>query len=167
MSIASGVVTFTVDRGLFGVPVERVQEILDIRPISPMPSAPAYLMGVIDLRGDNIPVVDLRTLLKLPALEDTPQTRILVTLIDHGGRKLVIGLRTDKVIEVCQVDDGELRPMSEADLLQWHGASIEGIGRRNGEVVSVLDLDNLFAQAGRTLLKMDADEFASDSTSAA
>lgn len=140
------VVTFTVDRAIYGVPVERVREILDICPVAPIPRAPTYLMGLIDIRGESIPVIDLRTLLRLPDAADTPQTRILVTLMRNEGRETVVGLRTDRVIEVARLDNDEMRPMSEAEVLGWRGAAVAGIGRRNGDIVSVVDLDNLFAE---------------------
>jgi purine-binding chemotaxis protein CheW len=101
-------------------------------------------MGIIDLRGENIPVVDLRSLLNLEPLGDTPNTRILVTLMDYGTGSGVVGVRTDRVIEVTRMDDDEIRPLTEAELLRWDGAAIAGIGRRNGDIVSVLDLDHLF-----------------------
>lgn len=144
MTEAADFVTFVADQGLYAIPVNRVQEILDLRPIAAMPNAPAYLLGIIDLRGANIPVVDLRHLLGRPAAADAPQTRILVVWISHAGTRAVIGVRTDRVIEVTQLDEADLKPLAEADLLGWSGGAIAGIGRRKGEVVSVLDLDNLF-----------------------
>lgn len=138
------VVTFMADLGLYAVPVARVQEILDLRPVAALPNAPAHLLGIIDLRGDNIPVVDLRRLLGRPSGEDTEQSRILVVSVNHEGGRVTIGIKTDRVIEVTALDDGEVRPMDEADLLRWKGSSVAGIGRRNGAVVSVLDLDRLF-----------------------
>jgi purine-binding chemotaxis protein CheW len=144
MNQAADFVTFVADQGLYAIPVNRVQEILDMRPIAAMPNAPAYLLGIIDLRGANIPVVDLRHLLgRAPAI-DAPQTRILVVWISHGSSRAIIGVRTDRVIEVTQLDEAALKPLAEADLLGWSGGAIAGIGRRKGEVVSVLDLDNLF-----------------------
>jgi len=144
MSNCTDIVTFTIDRAIYGVAVDRVREILDIRPVAPLPKAPKYLMGIIDLRGENIPVVDLRSLLNLEPLGDTPNTRILVTLMDYGTGSGVVGVRTDRVIEVTRMDDDEIRPLTEAELLRWDGAAIAGIGRRNGDIVSVLDLDHLF-----------------------
>lgn len=112
-----------------------------------MPNAPAHLLGIIDLRGANIPVVDLRQLLGLPAGADTAQSRILVVGITHRGARTTIGIKTDRVIEVTLLDDPELRPLEEeADLLRWTGSPIAGIGRCKGEVVSVLELDRLFAR---------------------
>jgi purine-binding chemotaxis protein CheW len=144
MSNGVDVVTFNADRSLYAVPVARVQEILDLRPVAAMPNAPAHLVGIIDLRGANIPVVDLRCLLGRPPGEDTAQSRILVVWVAHGAGRVIIGIKTDRVIEVTSLDDPQLRPMEEAELLRWSGSAIAGIGRRKGEVVSVLDLDRLF-----------------------
>lgn len=143
--VSSDVVTFEADGSLYAILVSRVQEILDLRPIAPMPNAPAHLLGIIDLRGENVPVVDLRNLLGLPPSPDTPQTRILVVWMVSGQDRAIIGIRTDRVIEVTCLDDPELRPMTEAGLLQWTGGAVVGIGRRKGQVVSVLNLDKLFA----------------------
>lgn len=147
MTTVTDYVTLALDSTLYGVPVDRVQEILDMRPVAPMPNAPAHLMGIIDLRGDNVPVVDMRKLLNLPAVEDTPQTRILVVLMRRGGQEAVIGLRTDRVIEVTRLDGDDLRPLAEGQMMAWDGLSILGIGRRNGDVISVIDLDGLFSTA--------------------
>jgi purine-binding chemotaxis protein CheW len=138
------VVTFNADRSLYAVPVSRVQEILDLRPVAAMPNAPAHLVGIIDLRGANIPVVDLRCLLGRPPGEDTAQSRILVVWLAYGSGRVIIGIKTDRVIEVTALDEPELRPLEEAELLRWSGSAIAGIGRRQGEVVSVLDIDRLF-----------------------
>lgn len=144
MSEGVDIVTFMADQSLYAVPVSRVQEILDLRPVAAMPNAPAHLMGIIDLRGANIPVVDLRCLLGRPIGADTSQSRILVVWITHGQSRAILGIKTDRVIEVTALDEPELKPLAEAELLRWTGNAIAGIGRRKGEVVSVLDLDRLF-----------------------
>lgn len=144
MTQSVDIVTFMADQSLYAVPVSRVQEILDLRPVAAMPNAPAHLMGIIDLRGANIPVVDLRCLLGRPSGEDTAQSRILVVWITHDQGRAIIGVKTDRVIEVTALDEPELKPLAQAELLRWSGNAIAGIGRRNGEVVTVLDLDRLF-----------------------
>lgn len=144
MKLSGDVLTFSAGGSLYAVPVARVQEILDLRPVSVMPNAPAHLLGIADLRGANIPVVDLRILLGLPRAEDTPQTRIIVAHVEHGGQSAVVGIRTDRVIEVTQLDEGEHRPIDEASILGWAEQAISIVGRRRGELVSVLDLDRLF-----------------------
>ena len=144
MAAATDFVTLSLGEALYGVPVDRVQEILDMRPVSPMPNAPPHLLGVTDLRGENVPVVDLRILLGMPPAETTPHTRILVVRLGADGPGSVIGLRTDRVIDVARLDDDALSPLSEAQKLAWDGLSILGIGRRKGEVISIIDLDGLF-----------------------
>ena len=80
----------------------------------------------------------------LLAAGDTGQTRILVVWVAHGAGRAIIGIKTDRVIEVTLLDEAELKPLDEAELLRWSGSAIAGIGRRKGDVVSVLDLDRLF-----------------------
>ena len=150
------VVTFRADAALYAAPVHRVQEILDLRPVAPMPNAPDHLLGIIDLRGTNIPVVDLRKLLGLAACEDTQQSRILVVSVNHRAQAMTIGVKTDRVIEVTLLDEDDLTPLHEADLLRWSGSPIAGIGRCKGDVVSVLDLDRLFARVDAMPVTPDA-----------
>lgn len=152
MTTCTDYVTLTLDETLYGIPVDRVREILDLRPVAPMPNAPSHLLGVIDLRGDNVPVVDMRILLGMAPKGDTPQTRILVVLLRRDGTEAVIGLRTDQVIDVAQLDGGDHNPLSEGQKLAWDGMSILGIGRRNGAVISIIDLDGLFQGLPRSTL---------------
>lgn len=141
------VVTFTLDGATYGIGVSRVREILDLRTVAPLPNAPAYLMGLIDLRGGTVPVVDLRRLLALPSAPDTPQTRILVVWTCSDGSGPVLGLRTDRVIEVARLDHADLDPLSDAQGIAASCPAIAGIGRRDGAIVTVLDLGRLFDRA--------------------
>lgn len=136
-------VTLGVADDLFAAPVEKVQEILDMRPIARLPQSPETLLGMIDVRGDGIPVVDLRLTLGLPAAHDTENTRIIVLALDgNGGADQRIGLRADRVFEVTILDDEALDP-PPAVSGHWSGHCIAGIGRRNGRFVTVLDLERL------------------------
>lgn len=147
------VVTFMVDGAIYAVPVTRVQEVLDTQVMAPMPNAPAHLLGIIDLRGANVPILDLRCILGRPSAKDTSQTRILIVWMGKSDHRTLVGLRSDSVIEVTQLDGGEIKPMDGAEMLHWHGNAVIGFGRRDGVVVSVLDLDNLFtAQAQAPLV---------------
>lgn len=135
-------VTLGVADELFAAPVGKVQEILDMRPIARLPQAPDSLLGMIDVRGQGIPVVDLRLTLGLPAVLDTENTRIIVlALAGHGGDRR-LGLRADRVFEVTILDDEALDPPPVV-AGAWLGHCIAGIGRRNGRFVTVLDLERL------------------------
>jgi purine-binding chemotaxis protein CheW len=137
--------------GLFAVPVARVQEILDLCPISRLPHAPPHLLGLIDVRGDSVAVADLRRILGQGPATDTPATRIIVLWVTLAGRRAVIALKADRVIEVAGLDDGILGPVPEKRLFNWDNRLIAGIGRRNGSFVTVLDLDRMFGDIAHDL----------------
>ncbi len=137
-------VTLGVAKEIFAAPVEKVQEILDMRPIARLPQAPANLLGMIDVRGQGIPVLDLRLTLGLEPAEDNENTRIVVLRIVGPDKELTIGLRADRVFEVTVLDQDELDP-PPAISAAWHTHSIAGIGRRNGAFVTVIDLDRLLS----------------------
>lgn len=137
-------VTLGIERELFAVPVARVREILDRRDVALLPFAPACLLGIIDVRGQAVPVIDLRVKLGLPPVPATASTRILVLEVTVGGRDLLLGLVAERVFEVTELDGGRLDPPPEAGVA-WRPEGVLGVGRRNGAFVIVLDPTRLFA----------------------
>lgn len=149
-------VTLGVDRETFALPVETVREILDMREISKLPNAPSQLLGMIDVRGIAVPVIDLRTKFGLPQIDATPNTRILVLETVTQGRKTLIGLVTDRVFEVTNLDDDRLDPAPETGC-RWNSNHIAGVGRRGDKFVVVLDLERLLADDTPTLITSSLD----------
>ncbi|MGE5478651.1 MAG: chemotaxis protein CheW [Bacteroidales bacterium] len=139
------VVTLGIDNEVFAVAVERVREILDLVPITRLPNAPAYLLGLIDVRGRGVPVIDLRLKLGLQAASHTLHTRILVLQCVVAGRPLDVGLMADRVYEVTELDSDETSPPPDMERL-WHSDYIERIGRHGEHFVIVLDVGRLFAE---------------------
>lgn len=147
MADSAQYVTLGVANDLFAAPVERVREILDTRPIARLPQAPPHLLGMIDVRGTGVPVVDLRVLLGLEPLADNENTRIIVLSVETEAGAVTMGLRADRVFEVTVLDAAALdAPPAVGGA--WSGRCIAGIGRRNGAFVTVLDLDRLLGAAG-------------------
>lgn len=144
MTGTSQYVTLGVADELFAAPVERVWEILELRPIARLPRAPASLLGMIDVRGQGVPVLDLRSTLGMAPSPDDENTRILVLMVKSGGQDVMLGLKTDRVYEVTVLDAEALQPAPDATFGCCDHA-IAGIGRRNGAFVTVLDLDRMFA----------------------
>ena len=85
--------TLGLDQELFGIDIRNVREILDMRPISKLPHAPDFLLGMIDVRGAGYPIVDLRTKLGLPRAEPTEATRIIILDVPVNGRTMGRRLR--------------------------------------------------------------------------
>lgn len=137
-------VTLGIDREVFAVPVETVLEILDMRPLFRIPEAPAYLAGLIDVRGRGVPVIDLRTKLGLPRVEADGNTRVLVLEVAVGSRQLVLGLIADRVFEVASLPDSELEGAPDIGMT-WRSDYIRGVGRRGESFVVILDLPRLFS----------------------
>ena len=111
------------DADAYAVPVERVREIVRLRPITPVPRVPGCVAGVISLRGEVVQVVDLRVRLGLPPLgaDAAARTRRIVVLQGEDGHGA--GLLVDRVSEVRRVGENALRPAS---------------GRRNEAVVALV-----------------------------
>jgi len=139
-------VTIGVADELFAAPVTKVQEILDMRLIARLPRAPENLLGMIDVRGEGVPVLDLRLTLGLEAAPDTENTRIVVLAVTGPNGLMRVGLRSDRVFEVTVLDSETLDPPPAVGKA-WSGHCVEGIGRRNGRFVTVLDLDRLIGEA--------------------
>jgi purine-binding chemotaxis protein CheW len=129
---------------LFAMPVVRVQEILDLRPISRLPHTPPHLLGLIDVRGESVAVADLRRILGQTAAADSPATRIIVLWVARSENRTMVAMKCDRVIEVADLDDSTLDPAPEKGMFNWDDRMIAGIGRRNGRFVTVLDLERIF-----------------------
>lgn len=154
-------VTLGVANERFAVPVERVREILQMQPVARMPNAPPHFLGMIDVRGQGVPVVDLRQKLGLGECRDNENTRIIVLQVAVDGRDIVLGLKTDRVFEVTVLDGGQLERPPEIGA-KWQSDCIAGIGRRNGAFVTVFDLSRLFgtSEVARLATSVDAEQHA-------
>ncbi|HYH22632.1 MAG TPA: chemotaxis protein CheW [Azospirillum sp.] len=141
---ATQYVTMGIDGEIFAAEVEGVREILDMRPVSRIPNAPPFMMGMIDVRGQGVVVIDLRVKLGLPAVAPTEDTRIVVMEVDVAGRTRLMGLVADKVFEVTPLEEQAFESPPEVGV-RWRSDYIRGISRRGGAFVIIFDLARLFS----------------------
>ena len=127
------VLVFGVDRSAYAISVERVREIVRMKRLTRIPRAPAWLLGVIALRGEVVEVVDLRQRLGLGASTLNRFNRIIVL---HGDVDRVTGLLVDSVSEVYRISEDEIRPSQGLD-----ASCVSEICRRGQEFVSILDVE--------------------------
>ena len=118
----------------FGISIRNVREILDMRPISRLPHAPHFLLGMIDVRGSGYPIVDLRLKLDLPSTAATEATRIIILDVPVA----------DCVFEVTDIDESSAEPAPEVGG-RWKSDYIAGIGRKGDKFVILFDLAKLMA----------------------
>ena len=142
MAQTSQYLTFGIDRECFALPVERVREVLDMRPISRLPHAPPYVLGMTDVRGSGLLVIDLRLKFGLPPTEATNRTRIILVDATIDGQRLGVGLVADCVFAVSDLSDATLEPPPSIGS-RWRAEYVVGVGREGGQFVVVLDLERL------------------------
>jgi purine-binding chemotaxis protein CheW len=128
-------ITFMLDGMLMGVAIEEVHEIIVPPDIFPVPGAPPYVRGIINLRGDMVPVISLRARLSLPEKISNRETRIVV--VDILGMR--IGLIVDAVRHVVRLAGSELQPPPKR-LLDETISLIRGFGRIDQSPLIWIDL---------------------------
>lgn len=147
-------VTFALGKEEFAVPVPFVREILDWREPFAIPNAPAHFIGLIDVRGQGIPVLDLRLRLGLPPAAPSPHTRILVLELAGGTGPLVVGLVIDRALSVSAFA-GEAIETSPDIGVPWASAYIEGLVRRESGFVVLVDIARILTSEDTALLARD------------
>ncbi|MFD1747596.1 chemotaxis protein CheW [Rhizobium helianthi] len=143
-------VTFSLGEEIFAVPVEVVREILDHEDPFKIPHGPEYLLGLRDVRGQGVPVIDLRLRLGMTATVKTSHTRILVLDVPVENRVLALGLVADRVYEVVPFQMSQIENAPDIGI-RWRSDYISGVVRRNGGFVVIIDLARLFSDSGGAL----------------
>jgi purine-binding chemotaxis protein CheW len=132
--------TFELGREEFGIQVLKVREIMGIQDITAVPQTPAYVKGVINLRGKVIPVVDLRRKFGLPEIEYTQRTCIIVVQVGSGAGAMLMGIVVDGVSEVLNLTgtDIEDTPDFGVDVATSY---LLGMAKIKGKVKILLEID--------------------------
>ena len=136
-------VTFRLDQELFGVEVHRTKEILSLTPVTKVPQTPDYLLGVINLRGQVVPVVDMRLKLGLSAGEDTEDTCIIVVEVQVDGEAITVGALADAVREVLEIRSDQIEPPPKLGT-KLKTEFINGMGKINDQFTILLNIDRIF-----------------------
>lgn len=140
-------VTFRVGGEEFGLDVFAVHEILRHEAPTPMPKAPAFVEGVLDVRGTLVPVVDLRRRFEVPAAAADADTRIV--LVDFAGERL--GLVVDAVTEVLRVPETAVAPPPKY-VRGLAPEYLRGLVRLPERLVVLLDIERILASEERIAL---------------
>jgi purine-binding chemotaxis protein CheW len=134
-------VTFELNGEVYALDVMRVQEVLRVGEISPVPGAPDYVLGIINLRGKVVTVIDARLRLGMSYSENTDLSRIIV--LEAAGQD--VGILVDGVAEVVQIPRGDIDPSPSVGN-EEAARYIEGVASRDKELVIVVDVDKLLSE---------------------
>ena len=135
--------TFQLDREWYGIEVSRIEEVLEYQPITRVPKMPESMRGVINVRGNIVPVVDLRQKFGLAISEVTVDTCIIVLEVAAEGETIRIGTIADTVEEVVEIVPEQIEPAPKIGT-KMDTYSIEGIGKLDAKFVVILDTDKIF-----------------------
>ena len=133
-------VTFKLENETYGINVMQVQEVLRYSEIAPVPGAPLYVLGIINLRGNVVTVIDTRSRFGLESCDITDNTRVVVI----ESEKQVIGILVDSVAEVVYLKASEIDEapnVGNDESAQF----IQGVSNRDGELLILVDLDKLLS----------------------
>lgn len=136
--------SFKLGEELFATNVEKVLNILEYKKITKIPDAPAYMKGVINLRGKVLPVVDMRIKFGLPETENTVETSIIVLDIEMDGTRVDLGILVDSVCEVLEIDRTLIEP-SPSIGTRYKAQFIEGLWRKEDKFIMLLHIDSIFS----------------------
>ena len=138
--------TFVVGTETYALDIMRIKEIIQPLKITSVPKVPAFIEGVIELRGSILPVVDLRKRFDLPATPATRASKYVIVGIE--GR--IVGLVVDAVGEVLRVGDQEISaaPELQGDAAQYFA----GVCRHDGRILFILDLDRILSSTEKISL---------------
>jgi purine-binding chemotaxis protein CheW len=141
--------TFVCGGEEYGVEILRVQEIKGWDRVTRVPYAPPYVLGVMNLRGMIVPVIDLRTRLNLAKRDFDASTVVIVVRVQSSHGEKTVGIVVDAVSEVYSVLPDAIKPVPELGGMA-DGACVRGIASVDGKMVMLLDVNALVAACVET-----------------
>ena len=139
MKVFAGVVQYIkVEMGVetFGIDISYVDNIVRMQHITRVPDTPDYIKGVINLRGEIVPIMNLRLKMGLEEIEETKATRIIIIKLEQQA---TVGLIVDQVNEVVTLDEDSIEKTT-VDANNDMAGYISAIGKNKGELISLLNI---------------------------
>ena len=136
--------TFRLGDEVFATDVAKVREVLDFTTITKIPRTPEFMSGVINLRGNVVPVVDLRLCFEMSKTEKPVNTCIVVMEMLVDGESSVIGALADSVEEVIDLEPDSIQPPPRIGT-KIRTDFIKGMGKRDAQLIMILDIDRVFS----------------------
>ncbi|NLK26784.1 MAG: purine-binding chemotaxis protein CheW [Clostridiales bacterium] len=136
-------IIINLDKDPYGVEIKYIESIIVMQSITRIPKAQSYFKGVINLRGDVVPVMSLRKRIGLDEVEDTPTSRIIILKPDNQGAP--VGIIVDEVREVISLENSQIEKIvydEKADKANY----CNGIGKYENELISILNIPSIIGQ---------------------
>ncbi len=134
--------TFTVSEETYALNVLNVREVLEFSQLSKVPRMPDFMRGIINLRGSIVPVIDLKLKFSLGRTEKTIDTSIIVCEMIMEEETIVMGLLTDSVKEVIDLDENDIEPTPYVGA-KIDTAFIHGMGKKDDKFLIILNMEKI------------------------
>ena len=144
ISNVNSYLTFKLGEEIFAANVSKVLNILEMTKITKVPKAPAYMKGVINLRGSVLPLIDTRIKFGMTETQFTTNTCILVLDIIINNESVRIGALVDAVQEVLEIDDKQVQPPPNIGS-KYKSDFIEGMVKVGEEFIMILNVEQIFS----------------------
>ena len=136
------VLSFLLEDETYAVDILRVREIRGFTSVTRMPEAPAHMLGVLNLRGSIVPIIDMRRRIGAAAVEPTPLTVVVVLSVEGSRGRRDFGLVVDGVSDVLDIPSRNIRPAP--DVVSSHGEDLVcGLAQVAERMVMLLDIDRM------------------------
>jgi len=136
--------TFELEGEVFALDIAKVREVLDLTMIAKVPQTPEFMLGVINLRGTVVPVVDMRLKFGMTRTETTVNTCIIIVEIEIDGETTVLGALVDSVREVMDLEPDQIEPAPRIGT-RLNTKFIKGMGKKDDHFIIILDIDKVFS----------------------
>ena len=136
--------TFSLAEDTFAVDVLMAREILDYSEVTRVPQTPDYMLGVINLRSNVVPVIDMRLKFGMEDVEKTRDSCIIVMEVDVDGNPVVVGALADSVSEVLDLMPSQIEPPPRIGT-RLNTEFIKGMGNLGEKFIIILDINKVFS----------------------
>lgn len=136
--------TFTLDDELFAIDIFSVREVLEYTNITRIPRTPEYMRGIINVRGNAVPVIDLNMKFGRSKTTQTINTAIIIVEVDLEGESTIIGALADSVQEVFELKEDQIDPPPKMGT-SIRTDFIRGMGKHEDGFIMILDIDKVFS----------------------
>lgn len=136
--------TFELAAEVFALEISKVREVLDFTTVTKVPQTPDFMLGVINLRGAVVPVVDMRLKFGLEKTDTSVNTCIIIVEIEVDGEATVLGAMADSVQEVLDLNFDQIEPPPRIGT-RLKTKFIKGMGKKENQFIIILDIDRVFS----------------------
>ncbi|HXY54323.1 MAG TPA: chemotaxis protein CheW [Nitrospirota bacterium] len=149
--------TFKLGDEVFALNITKIREVLDFIPVTKVPRTPEFMRGVSNLRGNVVPVVDLRLMLGLSKTERTINTCIIITEVTVDDETSVLGVLADAVQEVLDFEADRIEPAPRIGM-RLNTEFIRGIAMRDNSFIIILEIDRIFSTEQFSMVRAVQDQ---------